>query len=133
MSTFNIILSKVFDSNDNKMLDVFGDDVGLRVDSLRRQTYPSTYLDIDEEQKQEWDRARNDFRGSKASLGLISTHSSQHLSMGDVEAKSYKMLSSNDELDETSISVRYKNYIYNFINWLINSISSNGFYVFLPS
>ena len=95
----------MFDTNDNSKLNVFGDEVGLRVDSLRRQTYPSTYLDIDEECN---DR-RNDFRGSKTSLGLISTHSSQHLSMGDVEAKSYKMLSSNDELDDTSINVRYKN------------------------
>ena len=112
MITLNIFVSKVFDSNDNKMLDVFGEDVGLRVDSLRRQTYPSTYLDIDEEQKQDWNGARNGFRGSKSSLGMISTHSSQHLSMGDVEAKSYKMLSSNDELDETSINVRYKKNVF---------------------
>ena len=101
----NYFFSKVFDANDNSKLNVFGDEVGLRVDSLRRQTYPSTYLDIDEE----CNGRRSDFRGSKTSLGLISTHSSQHLSMGDVEAKSYKMLSSNDELDDTSINVRYKN------------------------
>ena len=67
-------------------------EVGLRVDSLRRQNYPSTYLEIDEEQNPKSQGGTNSsLRGSKASLGLISTHSSQHLSMGDVEAKSYKM------------------------------------------
>lgn len=89
---------------------MFDGDIRLRVNSLRRETYASTYLDIDEEDKPNTqDGVSNDFRGSQASLGLLSTHSSQHLSMGDVEANSYKMLSSNDiQLDNSTVIVRYK-------------------------
>ena len=67
----------------------------------------STYLDIDEDSTPNNKNIQKDegLKGSQASLGILSTHSSQHLSMGDVEAKSLKLLSSNDELDESSVTV----------------------------
>ena len=70
----------------------------------------STYLDIDEDSSANDRNIQKDtgLRGSQASLGILSTHSSQHLSMGDVEAKSLKLLSSNDELDESSVTVSKK-------------------------
>ena len=95
----------MFDSNDNMMETVDGN-VGLRVNSTFRQNYGSTYLDIDD------DIMSNGIKGvsgacreSKVSLGLLSSCSSQHLSMGDVEANSYKLLESNNELDDTSLQV----------------------------
>ena len=100
------VSSKARDSNDNKIDQVDGHN-GLRATSFRRQNLGSTYLDIDEDPSQTNKIIQKDdgLRGSQASLGILSTHSSQHLSMGDVEAKSLKLLSSNDELDESSLTV----------------------------
>ena len=97
---------QVFDSNDNT-LDVINSNLGLRgKSSVHRQNYGgSTYLDI--EHSETFACKNDEDRGSKTSIGVISTHSSQHLSMGDVEAKSYQMLSSNDELDDTSVQVKH--------------------------
>ena len=95
----------MLDSNDN-MMDTVDGNVGLRVNSRFRQNYGSTYLDIDDEiMSNGMEGVRGHFRASKESLGLISRRSSQHLSMGDVEANSYKLLQSNDELDDTSLQV----------------------------
>ena len=82
--------------------------IGLRETSFRRQYMGSTYLDIDDDDESPVDKKipkEDVFRGSQASIGILSTHSSQHLSMGDVEAKSLKLLSSNDELDGSSVTV----------------------------
>ena len=97
---------KTKDSNDNKV-DQVDSPVGLRETSLRRQNLGSTYLDIDVDSTLYSKNIKKDdgLKGSQASLGILSTHSSQHLSMGDVEAKSLKLLSSNDELDESSVTV----------------------------
>ena len=97
---------KTKDSNDNKV-DQVDSPVGLRETSLRRHNLGSTYLDIDEDSTPHNKNILKDevLKGSQASLGILSTHSSQHLSMGDVEAKSLKLLSSNDELDESSVTV----------------------------
>ena len=102
---FNFEL-KTKDSNDNKV-DQVDSPVGLRETSFRRQNLGSTYLDIDEDSTPNNKNIKKDegLKGSQASLGILSTHSSQHLSMGDVEAKSLKLLSSNDELDESSVTV----------------------------
>ena len=80
--------------------------VGLRVNSTFRQNYGSTYLDIDDEIMSNGIKGVSGAcRASKVSLGLLSSCSSQHLSMGDVEANSYKLLESNNELDDTSLQV----------------------------
>ena len=80
--------------------------VGLRVNSTFRQNYGSTYLDIDDEMMSNGMKgASSACRASKVSIGLLSSCSSQHLSMGDVEANSYKLLESNNELDDTSLQV----------------------------
>ena len=81
--------------------------IGLRETSFRRQNMGSTYLDIDDDERSVDKQIPKEevFRGSQASIGILSTHSSQHLSMGDVEAKSLKLLSSNDELDGSSATV----------------------------
>ena len=95
----------MLDSNDN-MMDTVDGNVGLRVNSRFRQNYGSTYLDIDDEiMSNGMKGTSSDCRASRESLGLISRRSSQHLSMGDVEANSYKLLESNDELDDTSLQV----------------------------
>ena len=95
----------MLDSNDN-MMDTVDGNVGLRVNSTFRQNYGSTYLDIDDEiMSNGMEGVRGHCRASKESLGLISRRSSQHLSMGDVEANSYQLLQSNDELDDTSLQV----------------------------
>ena len=95
----------MFDSNDNMMETVDGN-VGLRVNSTFRQNYGSTYLDIDDEIMSNGIKGVSGAcRASKVSLGLLSSCSSQHLSMGDVEANSYKLLESNNELDDTSLQV----------------------------
>ena len=88
-------------------MDQVDSPIGLRETSFRRKDLGSTYLDIDEDSIPNNKNIQKDegLRGSQASLGILSTHSSQHLSMGDVEAKSLKLLSSNDELDESSVTV----------------------------
>ena len=87
-------------------MDTVDGNVGLRVNSRFRQNYGSTYLDIDDEiMSNGMKGTSSDCRASRESLSLISRRSSQHLSMGDVEANSYKLLESNDELDDTSLHV----------------------------
>ena len=88
-------------------MDQVDSPIGLRETSFRRQNLGSTYLDIDEDSASNNKNVMKDegLKGSQASLGILSTHSSQHLSMGDVEAKSLRLLSSNDELDESSVTV----------------------------
>ena len=104
---------KVKDSNDNKVDTVDGH-IGLRETSFRRQILGSTYLDIDDDEGLKDKKIPKDdvLKGSQASLAILSTHSSQHLSMGDVEAKSLKLLSSTDELDGSTATVCSK--IWNF-------------------
>ena len=101
---------KVKDSNDNKVDTVDGH-IGLRETSFRRQILGSTYLDIDDDEGLKDKKIPKDdvLKGSQASLAILSTHSSQHLSMGDVEAKSLKLLSSTDELDGSTATVCSKN------------------------
>ena len=95
---------QAFGSADDTV-DVVDGSVGLRANTIFRGNYGSTYLEIDEDLKAGGHTPRDKQRGSKSSLGLLSTHSSQDLSMGDVEAKSYQMLTSNDEIDDLSVKV----------------------------
>ena len=86
-----------------------GEDVADGIVSLRVNTIPknsqtgSTYLEIDENRIDK-NGARGNLRGSTASLGLLSTHSSQDLSMSDVEARSYQILNNGSDEDHRQVN-----------------------------